>query len=58
MTIFTEKEDLLAVYNDISNLDMVDANHVYLMGGSQGGLVTTLATEELQDKVAAMIQSG
>lgn len=55
MTIFTEKEDLLAVYNDISNLDMVDANHVYLMGGSQGGLVTTLATEELQDKVAAMI---
>jgi len=55
MTIFTEKEDLLAVYNDISNLDIVDANHVYLMGGSQGGLVTTLATEELQDKVAAMI---
>lgn len=55
MTIFTEKEDLLAVYNDISNLDMVDANHVYLMGGSQGGLVTTLATEELEDKVAAMI---
>ncbi len=55
MTIFTEKEDLLAVYNDISSLDMVDSSHVYLMGGSQGGLVTTLATEELQDKVAAMI---
>ena len=54
MTIFTEKEDLLAVYDDISKQDMVDPDKIYLMGGSQGGLVTALATEELQDKVAAM----
>ncbi|MCR5101775.1 MAG: prolyl oligopeptidase family serine peptidase, partial [Butyrivibrio sp.] len=42
-------------YDDISSLDMLDGGKVFLMGGSQGGLVTTLATEELQDKVAAMV---
>lgn len=55
MTIFTEKNDLLAVYEKIAGLDCVDSDKVFLMGGSQGGLVTTLATEELQDKVAGMI---
>ncbi|MCR4903868.1 MAG: alpha/beta hydrolase [Butyrivibrio sp.] len=54
MTIFTEEADLLAVFEDISSLSMVDPSRIYLMGGSQGGLVTTLATEELQEKVAAM----
>lgn len=55
MTIFTEKENLLAVYDYISKLDNVDTNNVFLFGGSQGGLVTSLATEEIQDKVRAMV---
>ena len=55
MTIFTEKENLLAVHDYISNLDNVDETNIFLFGGSQGGLVTSLAIEEIQDKVRAMI---
>lgn len=55
MTIFTEKENLLAVHDYISKLENVDSDNVFLFGGSQGGLVTSLATEEIQDKVRAMI---
>lgn len=55
MTVFTEKEDLLAVFNYIQTLDNVDSNQMFLFGGSQGGFVTTLAAEELMDKVKAII---
>lgn len=54
MTIFTEKEDLLAVFDYVMNLDNVDKEQMYLFGGSQGGLVTTLVAEERADKVKAM----
>ena len=51
MTIFTEKEDLLAVFDYVSALENVDSEQVYLFGGSQGGLVAALAAEERADKV-------
>lgn len=51
MTIFTEKADLLDVVNDIRNLENVDKEKVYLMGGSQGGLVTMLAAEEVENLI-------
>ena len=51
MTIFTEKEDLLAVFDYVSKLDNVDIDNIYLFGGSQGGLVTSLTAEEVADKV-------
>lgn len=54
MTIFTEKADLLAVFDYIYEMQGVDKEHVYLFGGSQGGLVTTLAAEERADKVKAV----
>lgn len=55
MTIFTEKEDLLAVFDYISAMPETDPAQVYLFGGSQGGLVTALATEERADKVKGVI---
>ena len=55
MTIFTEKEDLLAVFDYISAMPETDTSRVYLFGASQGGLVTTLATEERTDKVKGVI---
>lgn len=55
MTIFTEKEDLLTVFNYIQNLENVDSEQIFLFGGSQGGLVTTLAAEELMDKVKGVM---
>lgn len=55
MTVFTEKEDLLDVFNYIQNLDNVDSSQMFLFGGSQGGFVTTLVAEELSDKVKGMV---
>ena len=55
MTIFTEKEDLIAVFNHIKELSNVDSNSVFLHGGSQGGLVAALAAEELADEVKGLL---
>ena len=55
MTIFTEKKNLLSVFKYIKELDNVDSEQIFLLGGSMGGLVTTLAAEELQGQVKAMV---
>lgn len=54
MTIFSEKSDLLSAYQYFKAQDSIDTNNIFLFGGSQGGLVTALATEELGDEVAGM----
>ena len=54
MTIFTEKEDLLTVFNYIKDMDTVDKESIFLFGGSQGGLVTALAAEECKDELKGM----
>ncbi len=55
MTVFTEKENLLAVYQDISRRNNADNHNIFLLGVSQGGFVTALAAEEIRDKVRAMV---
>lgn len=55
MTIFTEKEDLVAVFKHIKELSNVDSDNVFLHGGSQGGLVAALAAEELADEVKGLM---
>ncbi|MCR5690771.1 MAG: prolyl oligopeptidase family serine peptidase [Eubacterium sp.] len=55
MTIFTEKEDVLAAYDYMSKQEGVDPNRIYVMGGSQGGLVTALAAADLKEKAKAAI---
>ncbi len=55
MTIFTEKENLLTVFEHISTMDRVDSKNIFLFGGSQGGLVTSLVAEELQERARGMI---
>lgn len=55
MTLFTETEDLIAVFDYLSKLDCIDADNMFLSGDSQGGMVSALAAEELgNDKVRAM----
>lgn len=54
MTIFTEKEDLLAVFDYVSTMENVDPEQIYLFGGSQGGLVAAMAAEERADKVKGL----
>lgn len=55
MTVFTEKEDLLAVFEYVSKQNNVDVENIYLFGASQGGFVTALAAEEIEDKVRGMM---
>lgn len=42
MTLFTEQDDLAAVYDSIVRQPFVDANNVFLMGASMGGAVAAL----------------
>lgn len=55
MTIFTEVEDLKAVIDYVSSLEMVDSERIYLFGTSQGGLVTALAAEDCKDRIKGEI---
>ena len=54
MTIFTEKSNLLAVFNHIKTLNYIDSKQIYLFGGSQGGFVTTLVAEEVEAEIKGM----
>ena len=55
MTIFTEKEDLLAVVDALSEKEELDSKNLFLFGGSQGGLVSALTAEEIKDKVRGLV---
>lgn len=55
MTLLTEKEDLIAAVNPISSLDFVDPDRIFLLGGSQGGIVTALAAAELGERIKGII---
>ena len=52
MTVFTEREELIAVFDEISS--EIHTDNMYLIGASQGGFVSALAAEELGDRVKAM----
>ena len=54
MSVLSEKEDLLTVFDFIRKLDNVDPDRIVLFGGSQGGLVSSLAAAELGDAVRAL----
>ena len=55
MTVFTETDDLKAVFEEISSFGFVDSDEVYLFGTSQGGLVSALAANDLADRVKGLI---
>lgn len=55
MTVFTEVEDLRAVVAMVKQIDYVDSARVVLLGSSQGGLVSAILAEQLQDAVASMV---
>lgn len=49
MTVFTEVDDLLAVADDVKRQDYFTVDELYLMGESQGGLVTSIAAFDIED---------
>ena len=55
MTVFTELEDLRAVVKTVKSLEYVDSSELYLLGSSQGGLVSALLADECPDEFAGMI---
>ena len=55
MTLFTEKEDLNAVIDEVKTWQWVDNSHIYLFGASQGGMVSALTAEERNTDIHALI---
>ncbi|MBR3225130.1 MAG: alpha/beta hydrolase [Atopobiaceae bacterium] len=55
MSVLTEASDLEAVLASSKSWDFVDANKIVLLGGSMGGLVTTVVGSSHQDEIAGMI---
>ncbi len=51
MTVFTEVEDLKDVVDYVKSRTEFDSLPLYLMGSSQGGLVTALTAAEIWEKV-------
>lgn len=52
MTITSEKEDLLAVVDYFKSLG--EFNKIFLLGGSQGGFISSLVAAELKDEIGAL----
>ena len=55
MSVLTEASDLEAVLEAAKTWDFVDPDRIVLLGGSMGGLVTTVTGTEHQDEIAGMI---
>ena len=55
MTVFTEMEDLEIVLAKTRTLDIIDPGKVFMLGSSQGGLVTALVAEKHAADTKGMI---
>lgn len=55
MTVFTEKADLEAILAMIQSLDYVDRERIFLMGISQGGMVSAMTGAAHPDEVRGMM---
>lgn len=55
MSIISEQNDLKAVIDTMSELDISDSRQIYLYGESQGGFVAALTAAEMPERIAAMI---
>lgn len=55
MSVFTEKADLEAVLSLIRSLDYVDGERIFLMGTSQGGMVSAMTGAAHPEEVRGMM---
>ena len=55
MSVRTEASDLEAVLEAAKNWSFVDSGRIFLLGGSQGGLVTIITGSRHQDEIAGMM---
>ena len=54
MSVLTERQNLKDALAMIQKQDFVDTDRIYLLGASQGGVVTTLVAEELGNQIAGV----
>lgn len=55
MSVFTEKADLEAVLSMLQSLDYVDNERIFLMGTSQGGMVSAIAGAAHPEEIRGMM---
>ena len=55
MTLFTEKEDLMAILESMEQRPNINKKQIFLFGASQGGLISAMVAEECKEKVAGRI---
>lgn len=55
MSVFTEKSDLEAVLSMIQSLDYVNSELIFLMGTSQGGMVSAMTGAAHPDEIQGMM---
>lgn len=55
MSVFTEVDDLDVVVKNLQNQSFVDKNNIFLMGASQGGVVSTIEGAKLKDEIKGLI---
>lgn len=53
MTLFTEKEDLIAIVNEVKKWENTDK--IFLFGGSQGGMVSAMTADEIENDIEGLI---
>lgn len=55
MSVETEKKDLFAIIDYVKSLPCVDADHIFLLGASQGGFVSALAAAQRAGEICGII---
>lgn len=55
MSIFTEQSDLESVITAIRQLDYVDKDNLFLLGESQGGMVSAMAAASCRDEIKGLM---
>lgn len=55
MTLFTEKEDLLAVLRLAQSYKEVQKDSIFLFGASQGGMISALVAAEVEEEIRGLI---
>ncbi len=55
MSVMTEVEDLKTITQYFKNQNYIDENNIFLLGASQGGLVTALTSAQIPNNIKAQI---
>lgn len=55
MSVLTEKSDLEDVLECLRRFKVIDSGHIFLMGGSQGGMVSALTAADSLEKICGLI---